>query len=71
MSYPIVAPVGERQRRPLALLEVVSMVMVLAMVLALLAVGDPRLLASVVAVGAGLSGAVLYAALSEGEAQAD
>mgnify|MGYP005840404173 CR=1 FL=1 len=71
MSYPVVAPVDERQRRPLALFQVVSMVMVLAIVFALAALGDPRLMASVVAVGAGLSGAVLYAALSEGEALAD
>lgn len=70
MIHLNVVPVGEPQQPSLGVLEAVSIVAVVAIVLALLAVGDARVLASVVAVGAGLPGAVLYAALSNDEARA-
>ena len=67
MSHAVEVPVEERQRSPLGLLAVVSTIVVLGV----LALGDARLLATVVSVGAGLSGAVLYAAISAEELTAD
>ena len=64
MSYPVAAPVPEEQRRPLAILELVSMAMVLAIVLGLIVVGDWRLVASALLAGGGVSVAVGFAALT-------